>query len=309
MPLPVGIETRTVTISTPYDLVGGEARYVSGKVYPDRTLVWEATGEVIWPIPASLPAPVDGVISFDVPIVDQPGFVDAAGNPVEDFSYRISLRATWPGSTRRITKSFQIFDADPDPVDLDVYPDDGAGAPPVLVAPYVGTVAGLSGGVSGADLVTAIEQELRKKAGLLAVARDESDTEWPFPIGAFGAVMSGMSVTIPPVTRPVRLEYQAYGKITQVGVGIFGYTIYETTSGAGVDVGGNTISLIDKAGVFESLRHFAGSVEIAPLAVPAWRTFRLMGGLFIQSGATGTAVSSKSGATKSRSAHLTAVQL
>lgn len=149
-----------------------------------------------------------------------------------------------------------------------------------------------------------------KVGGVLGVARDESDSEWPFTSGSFVSVIPGMSVTIPPVTRPVRLEYHAYGKITQVGTGIFGYTIYETTGGgSGVDVGGNSISLLDKTGVFEALRHFVGATVIAPLAVPIWRTFRLKGGLFIQSGSTGTAVTSKSGATKSRSAHITAVQL
>lgn len=145
-------------------------------------------------------------------------------------------------------------------------------------------------------------------SSILAVTRDESVTEWPFTVGSFAAVIPGMMVTIPPVSRPVLLDYQAYGRITVAGVGIFGYTIYETTSGTGVDVGGNSISLIENAGTFEALRSFRGSTIIQPLTVPTWRSFRLYGGIFRASGSA-TAVSSSSGATNNRSTHLMAVQL
>lgn len=148
MTLPVGVETRTVTIRVPIDVLGTDAKAFSGTVRPDRALVWSTTGEPIWPVPAVLPAPVDGLITFDVPIVDQSGMVDAAGSPVTNWAYRVQVTGTWSGAMRTTSKAFQVFDADVSPVEVDLAIDAGMVPPVVDPDPYVQSVAGNTGVVT-----------------------------------------------------------------------------------------------------------------------------------------------------------------
>lgn len=303
MPLPAGIDTCTVTMSVPLDALGRLATSVVGTVRPDRYLVWQATGEPILPIGAKLPEPSGGLVTMTLPTTNQSGILDSEGNAVADWSYRIEYTVRFANRQKTtLTKPFQIDQALTS-LDLDSVPFGNVVTPPVTApAAVVQSLAGRTGVVSAEQLAADLKPSL---GGVLAIARDESDAEWAITVSSFATAIIGMSVTVPPVDRPIKLSYHAYGKITVTGVGVFGYTIVETTSAAAVDIGGNTTSLLDNAGTFEGIRAFHGSVTVAPLAVPTWRTFRLYAGIFRASG-TGTAVTLKSGATKSRSAYLMA---
>lgn len=156
MTLPVGVATKTVTIAVPMDVLGDSAKAYSGTVKTDRPLVWAATGDPIWPVPADLPAPVDGLITFDVPVVDQAGMLDANGAPITDWSYSITLNGTWSSALRVRSRKFQVVTADASPVALDVLLDAGVNPPVVDPDPYVQSIAGVTGVVTGVQLANAV---------------------------------------------------------------------------------------------------------------------------------------------------------
>lgn len=149
MPLPAGVSTRTIRVPVPLDAFGNPPKSFKGTVTPDRVLVWSATGDRLWPTGAQLPAVASGRIEFAVPRVDQAGWVDANGNAVTGWTYRITIRATWPGSKRTVTRRFQVKSSTPNPVELDVLPD-GATIPLNLADPYVKQVD-LAAALAGID--------------------------------------------------------------------------------------------------------------------------------------------------------------
>lgn len=152
MALPAGVVTRTITIRVPMDLLGQPAKTFSGAIKPDRTLVWASTGEAIWPVAAKLPAPVDGVITTVVPVVDQPGIVDGNGAPVTGWTMRVSATAAWAGTTRDMAKVFQVVTADVSPVEVTLLPDAWTDPPVGEPDPYVVSIAGHTGTVTGEQI-------------------------------------------------------------------------------------------------------------------------------------------------------------
>jgi hypothetical protein len=160
MPLPVGVETRTVRLTVPLDTLGNVPKVYAGDVRPDRTVVWAATGDRLWPIGAQLPAVVDGAILFDVPRVDQDGWIDKDGAPITNWSYRLTVRATWDVSKRAEVREFQVFIDTPDPVDIELLPSGATLPVDPDVASYVISVVGRSGPVTGSQIVEAIRDEL-----------------------------------------------------------------------------------------------------------------------------------------------------
>jgi hypothetical protein len=147
MPLPAGVSARTVRLTVPLDALGNAPKVYTGTVKPDRALVWTATGDRLWPTGAQLPAPVDGVVEFDVPRVDQNGWVDRDGTPVENWAYRLVVRAFWETSKRSEARTFQVFIDDPEPVEIELLPS-GATEPVVLGDPYVSSFLGRSGAIT-----------------------------------------------------------------------------------------------------------------------------------------------------------------
>lgn len=156
MTLPAGVVTRTVTIAVPMDVLGDSAKAYTGTVKTDRPLVWAATGEPIWPVPAKLPDPVDGLVTFEVPVVDQDGMLDAAGAPITNWSMRVTLDGTWAAAMRSRSRAFQVFTADVSPIELDVLLDAGLTPPVVEPQPYVQSTAGHTGVVTATQLATAV---------------------------------------------------------------------------------------------------------------------------------------------------------
>ena len=157
MTMPDGVQTCTVTISVPLDVFGNPAKSFTGKVRTDRDLIWAATGEVIWRVETPLPAPVDGAITFEIPLVDQPGVLGSDGTPITNWSYRASTTATWAQDRRTSSKAFQVFADTVPPLSLDLIPD-GASVPPVDPGdPYVSSFAGQSGAITTEVVATVVD--------------------------------------------------------------------------------------------------------------------------------------------------------
>lgn len=165
MTLPAGVDTRTIQLTVPLDALGRLPKVYAGTVRPDRTLIWAATGERLWPVGAKLPAVVDGMIEFDVPRVDQTGWVDESGSAITGFSFLLTVRGTWAADSRTLTKVFQIVASTPDLVDIELIPS-GATVPVSLVVPFDASEIPFdpTAEISATDVQAAIE-EVRAEGG------------------------------------------------------------------------------------------------------------------------------------------------
>ena len=163
MSLPVGVETRTIRLTVPLDTLGRPPKVFAGTVQPDRTLIWGTTGDRLWPAGAKLPDPVGGFIEFDVPIVDQDGWIEKTGAPAASWAYRLVVTGTWEAKKRTVVKDFQVFEASPDVIDLELTPD-GPLIPPVDPGnPYVVSVLGHTGGITGEQLRAGLESYFERR--------------------------------------------------------------------------------------------------------------------------------------------------
>lgn len=160
MTLPAGIETRTARIRVPLDTLGQAAKFYSGSIRPNRALIWAATGDLIWAVGAELPDPEDGYIAIEVPVVDQAGFVTPAGDPITGWSYFVTVTGTWPGTSRTTSRTFQVVEASPGVVDVDLLPDSSASPPVVEPDPYVQSFAGHTGTVTAEQVYGALTPPL-----------------------------------------------------------------------------------------------------------------------------------------------------
>jgi hypothetical protein len=110
MALPAGVSTCEVTIGPGLASLGANGT-ISGTVRADRKLVWTATGATLYAEPETVPeSTAGGSTSFVVPHVDQPGFVDASGASITNWSYRFEGVVLFPGGKRvSIVKPFQAL--------------------------------------------------------------------------------------------------------------------------------------------------------------------------------------------------------
>lgn len=120
----------------------------------------------------------------------------------------------------------------------------------------------------------------------------------------------GLAITVPPTSRPIKLEWCGYAKVTTGGNGCIGFGVVEMTTNTAVDRGVTTIggSFIVSASGFSSLYTIQGS---APLpAATIWRTFRLSGIVFKDAGSNLAASmqASNGDGSQSRETWLQAVQ-
>lgn len=163
MALPVGVETRTIRLTLPLDTLGNEPKVYAGTVQPDRPLVWAATGDRLWPTGARLPDAVAGFVDFDVPIVDQEGWVDKDGDPITGWTYKLVVTATWEVKSRTIVKYFQVLEATADVIDIELLPE-GPVLPPLNPGDgYVSSVLGFTGPITGAQIIESLKDRFDRK--------------------------------------------------------------------------------------------------------------------------------------------------
>lgn len=134
MSLPVGVTTRTLTISTASS-VNGQKSSLEVVITPTvKTLVWSATAEPLvsyFPITRTGP---DQAAVVQLPVTDQTGWVDENQNPVTDFAYQIKVRYLLDGRKvgQTVVKYFKPLTSSPSVLDFDMVP---TGTAPLFQGP------------------------------------------------------------------------------------------------------------------------------------------------------------------------------
>lgn len=106
MPLPSGVSTATYVFGKDTDILGSNAR-VKLRVTPSHTVVWEATGERLVAFDVEVEADEGVTGSFQLPHVDQPGFLDVSGAAVTNWYYTVQGTATVGRQSKAFRKVLQ----------------------------------------------------------------------------------------------------------------------------------------------------------------------------------------------------------
>lgn len=143
MPLPAAVETRPVRygdVATLFDAT--TVRLLDARVRTDRDLVWAATGEIVYRADEPIALDVDAdEVTFEVPRVDQAGWLNALGVGTTHWTYTFEIRVrVGSGRAKTVTKRFQAF-TDTTTVNLNLIADGGQTVPPDEVIPGSGPVA------------------------------------------------------------------------------------------------------------------------------------------------------------------------
>lgn len=123
MGFPAGMQLATIAFGIPLTATGKEV-VTNVTVKPTARLIWAATGQPLPEFEDSFTAEAGQLGQFQVPFVDQPGFIDSLGNAVTDFAYQVT--ASWQfGNARPITwsKNLKPLLGQTGPIDLDLVPD------------------------------------------------------------------------------------------------------------------------------------------------------------------------------------------
>lgn len=102
MAFPSGVTTATISLGTMFDFRGIAVEDVTAKVEVflggnATKLNYRGTGQTVVPSVFTVKA-VEGMVSFQLPHVDQPGFFAGDGSEAKNWAYIISIQATPPGS-------------------------------------------------------------------------------------------------------------------------------------------------------------------------------------------------------------------
>lgn len=191
-PTAPGISTRVVDFGVYYDLTG--ASLLSSPwtvtVTISQEIRWTQTGDVIEQIAVTARPDTTGHAQIRMPIVDQAGWVDANGSAISGWSYTAHFAAT--GFAKR-DKVFQVFAANPDPIDGDNYPDGSVAPPPIGGTTYVNSVTYNGVLQSGAVVITG------GSGGGSGVAQDPVYSGLFLP-GVGGGGGSGGPITVSQIT-------------------------------------------------------------------------------------------------------------
>lgn len=171
MALPVGVTTCTVTFGKVLTPTGVEGR-IEGTVTMDRKIVHAATGWSINPANEKVtPAGSGGQLSFELPAVDQPGFIDQSGAGIENWSYTLVGNAIFGSQTLPFKKTFQVF-VGQSTLDLDLVPDGPATDPVSTPASWV--VDAQTARDAAADSAAAAAMSETNASGHAAAALDSA---------------------------------------------------------------------------------------------------------------------------------------
>jgi hypothetical protein len=100
MALPPAIITATVNFGPYLDDAG--APFAGAVVFESaRAKVWAATGTPILPRPITADLDANGMGSRVLPVTDQPGYTDGAGNAVTNWTYSVSIQLLGVAPERR----------------------------------------------------------------------------------------------------------------------------------------------------------------------------------------------------------------
>lgn len=152
MPLPSGVTTCDVVFNTPNGFGGGSGTAVL-TVRPSQTIFWAATGKPLGAFTETMTASGSSG-TMPLPHVDQPGFVDSAGNAITNWHYKGHVMWAANGETLVSKRTFQVLTGQTTVI-FDLIPDGSDSAETVAAAvPAVISVNGQAGAVTGLSTVT-----------------------------------------------------------------------------------------------------------------------------------------------------------
>lgn len=139
MSLPAGVTTCNVIFNTPLSFAGGTGT-ATLTVRPTQTIIWAATGQPLGAFSDTVTTSAQPG-SMALPVVDQPGFVDSAGNTVTNWAYTADV--LWTVGTQNLSthKSFQLLTGQTS-VTFDLIPD---GNTTIAVTAPTATVTSVNG--------------------------------------------------------------------------------------------------------------------------------------------------------------------
>lgn len=241
MALPVGISTATLTVGSDLSFTGEQVTlsveveaHLGGSA---NHIVWAATGQPLDSFIETFEGASGNPVSFQLPHVNQAGFVNGNGDAVTMWAYTATITARKGGETKTRVKNFQPV-VGQTTIDLDRVPDGSISVPSSAPILPVSSVAGLTDEVTLAELVTALTPELQARAdakGLLAYAENRTGTV-TYSTGA-GAPIEGMAISVPPSAYDVELAWGVSTGIAIGGEGAVNSVAYEVTGGGAVPRG------------------------------------------------------------------------
>ena len=189
MALPAGVTTANLTVGAPVSFSGLPIRS-SVQIVPSAFLVHSATGIPLVNLIEETATLESVVGQFTLPHTDQAGFQDENGNAYTNWYYTATINySTDRGPVGKpLNKVFQLPSGQT-VVDLDLLP---GGAPAMAYSAPVATVtsvAGLTGAITGSQIISAPEVQTELSATILTATADKldkADAAAPFKAAAAG---------------------------------------------------------------------------------------------------------------------------
>lgn len=156
MSLPAGVATRPVRLAPPVNHAG-DPLTVRVSIEPSHTVIHAATGTALTALVTDNTAAPGATLTLNVPVTDQPGFIDTAGNvfaaPGWAYTARIQL-VDAQGKSRYLLKKFSVPGSLTD-LDLMMVPSGSPAVPVTTTPPAILSVAGATGVVTAEQIADA----------------------------------------------------------------------------------------------------------------------------------------------------------
>lgn len=192
MALPAGISTATVTAGVPVTFSGLPVR-TNITITPSAFLVHTATGHPLVNMIEEATASDGVAVQFTLPVTDQDGFQDEAGNAYKNWYYTATIQYVTDKATKApFTKVFQLVTGQ-SIVDLDLLPSGNS------AMPYTAPIAGVTS-VNG-------------QTGAVAVATT-SDSDVAAFVQGSGPTATALSATYVPSAKVGSLQPQPIRDVT-----------------------------------------------------------------------------------------------
>ena len=232
MGFPPGMVLNTIAFGIPFTVTGKDV-VTKVTVKPTSRVIWAATGQPLPEFSDSFTADAGQLGQFQVPSIDQPGFIDSAGNTVTDWAYQIS--GSWEyGNERPInfSKNFKPLQAQTQPIDLDLVPDG-----PVSI-PVTAPSAAMLGFNGRTGFVTLQESDLPQRLSVEDLSATILDTGKTVRLAGFDRFDTKANGTFPTARADSgqvwkKTQNQAVGAALQIISGKLTNTATATGTAAG----------------------------------------------------------------------------